>query len=176
MWSGLRTAVFNGCVYYRIRAATRALAKGMREAVAKWGAFQCGTRQPEASKHRSGQSFRQKVTSLRPALRRSWSTTWWRISTPWSTCCAKKAATFSRRGSDRKHQRKQDQGAEHDQRPVRTSFQTFVPAIMYNSPAPSFPNEFVNGSDTSGHDRNSFARPFTNWKLRSQPRQKSAYR
>ena len=37
MWSGLRTAVFNGCVYYRIRAATRALAKGMREAVAKWG-------------------------------------------------------------------------------------------------------------------------------------------
>ncbi len=37
MWSGLRTAIFNGCVYYRIRAATRELAKGMKEAVANRG-------------------------------------------------------------------------------------------------------------------------------------------
>jgi len=33
---------------------------------------------------------RRKVTSLRPALQRSWSTTGWRISTPWSKSCAQK--------------------------------------------------------------------------------------
>ena len=37
---------------------------------------------------------------------------------------------------------------KRDHRPGRTSFQTFVAAIKYNSPAPSVPNELVCGNDT----------------------------
>jgi len=36
----------------------------------------------------SGPLVRRKVTSLRPALQLSWSTTGWTISTPWSKSCA----------------------------------------------------------------------------------------
>src|SRR5437867_12921471 len=55
-----------------------------------------GKRLPEQS---PGLLLRRKVNSLRPALQLSWSTTGWRISTPWSKSCAKKAATFSRRST-----------------------------------------------------------------------------
>ena len=47
----------------------------------------------------SGPLVRRKGTSLRPALRLSWSIIGWRLSTPWSKSCAKKAATFSRRST-----------------------------------------------------------------------------
>src|SRR5688572_26122249 len=47
----------------------------------------------------SGPLVRRKVTSLRPALQLSWSTTGSRISTRSSKSCAKKAATFSRRST-----------------------------------------------------------------------------